>query len=316
MVHRTHWYLLLLVGTVMGIVSCSSQPPSTQDVAATPKGTMAVAESRPDVTISLAAHQGDDSMTDVVVRDNVTQAEHRYDNLVDVFRDHYRAAQMAGNGIFVVHRTGGSQGYASNPSWTDSLWLHQNAGSGIKLLEGRGLDARVSYDGRFVTAVTEKDVSVLRDRQVLLTKPLSALMPENKELLMIAPAAVSSGVSWFESSRAATLAELVRLDNATGAIEHFDLAKEAVGGSHIRDIEPLSGKIAFWDRPMAFDVETAAAYDAKESHLQVFDPQTRKTQTLLTLAPGKRIEEMHWKSGTTISYREQFSAQPQTLTLP
>lgn len=315
MFRRTHWYLLLLLGTMLGIVSCSTQTATLQPGAA-PHAMMFSKEIAPrDVTIAWKTRTDNDALTDVSVKDNNNGEEMVFKGLVDVFCDHYKAVQFAAGNIFVVHRTGGSEGYAAHDKWTDSLWVHQAAGSGVKLAEGRGLDARVSDDGRFVTVVTENEVLVLRDRKTLVTKPLSALMPENKESLLVAPAAVGADFSWFISNRAAAQVELVRLDNDTGAIEHTDLQNDAVGASHIHTVQPDNGKIVFWDSPFAFDVETATEYDKKESHIMVFDPTTHKTQTLLTLSPGKHLADVDWQDKDTVLYKMEGSARFEPIKL-
>lgn len=305
---RSHWYTILLLSTVLTIVGCTSEPVENETagtgatVSLSPLQRMTARE---DVTISMVARADDDDLTDVTVVSNATGAETKFPGLVDVFTNHYKAAQYAAGSLFVIHRTGGSDGYASNPEWTDSLWRYETTGSGRILFQGRGLDARVSYDGRFIAAVTDKELIVIRDGGVAVTKIVDTLIPKDRPL-MISPASVSNNAAWFELTQAASFKELLRIDARTGAIEKTDVTAQRIGS--VRTVDPVTGRIVYWDMPVAFDIDEEENAATKLSNIRIFDPKTKKDSVLVELPAGKRLEEMYWQDNALVVYREMGSS--------
>lgn len=303
MLRRSHWYLLLLLGTLVGIASCSAQP---QDPAASGPA------KHVDATISLMAVETGDIMQTIGVTDNADRSKPEiwFRDIPRIPEGYENGMQFAAGKLYVPYATGENIGDITKDTWTETLWrFSPESGSGVKLLEGQQLLSSISNDGRFVAAADTKGITVLRDEQPMLRKDRDAIIgtkykDQPANIVYLQPASVNNLSSWFYLYNGAgpTPTELIRVDNAGGAVEHFPLDKTTV--QYMNDVDPATGNIVYWDRSFAFDAETAAEQDTMPSMLRLYDPATKKNKLLKELPAGVRLSGIFWEDSNTVVYHD------------
>jgi hypothetical protein len=85
--------------------------------------------------------------------------------LEDVYTDHVHAYEFHNGNLYVIHRTGGPDGYQKYPkTWTDSLWRYDKDKNGVMIYSERGLDFRVSPNEKHIAIVAGNSLFILNER--------------------------------------------------------------------------------------------------------------------------------------------------------
>lgn len=296
MIRRTHWYLLLFVGTVFGIVSCSAQP-ATEVLEAT----KAEAVLHPDVAIIVAEAATGATMQTVAVEDRRGEQVLQFTE-VDLLPEGYTdRVRYAGTGLFALQTAGDNVGDLTKEGWMESLYHYPLSGTGTRLADGQGMRFAVSNDGKYVSVVDRRQVRIQRDAEVLSSKSTEIMMGKeryenyyNEKALL--PVAVEQWKSWylFRAPEEDVAPELIRLDHTSGAIERFTVV--GLDAQNIFDVDPAEGLIAYWA------ATTQDGASPMPTMLRVFDPHTQKTQTVATVEAGAEVDEVFWETPEVLVY--------------
>lgn len=70
--------------------------------------------------------------------------------LEEVYTTHYHPYEFHNGNLYVIRRTGGHDGYRRFPNtWTDALWRYDKNKNGVMIYAVRGLDFRISPNGKY-----------------------------------------------------------------------------------------------------------------------------------------------------------------------
>jgi hypothetical protein len=85
--------------------------------------------------------------------------------LHDLYTNHYYSHEFHNGNLYIIHRTGGPDGYAKYPdTWTDALWKYDANKKGTSIYAVRGLDFRVSPNEKHVAVFTEDSLIILNPK--------------------------------------------------------------------------------------------------------------------------------------------------------
>lgn len=84
----------------------------------------------------------------VNIRDKKTGEEKFFTKITDAYLEHYHSKELLKGNLYIIRRIG-YDGY-SDENWMDELWKYSSNGSSTKLYSAKGLDFRVSSDGKYI----------------------------------------------------------------------------------------------------------------------------------------------------------------------
>ncbi len=238
-------------------------------------------------------------MTIVYLYDAKANVETRFMTLPDVYRDDYHPAEFVEGTLYVIRRTTGSDNPA-NTNWTDELWEYDQSAAGSKVYSAKGLDFRVSPDGKEI-AVLHGDTagsfalidSVGNVLKILAGKDLRGF-GQGK---MLNPLFWHGGVLWLTANQGPQITDIYAFDTAVMVLSAYPIADFGVILNESA-VEPASRTLAFGDYNP--DVEHAAP---RMSTLSVYDLATKK-KVVIVAATVSRPFAPKWVDGSTVEYND------------
>jgi hypothetical protein len=232
-------------------------------------------------TVVVKENVSDNTRSDVYLKDPTTGQETFFITLLDVYRMHYHNAKYHNGNLYIIHRTGGDEGYQTNPNWIDSLWRYSPQQPAVKLFSVQGLDFRVSDDEQLIAIMNYDDNTGAN--LTLIEGNGSVLTSINKDQLggdpSIFPVKWDASNFWVSGGLSPSITRLVKIHGTTFAITIFDL-----GGLPVQleefDLNTAKEIIAFSDHPVFFDAESSEAFkkSGQVVTLFIYDLNTRTQQ--------------------------------------
>lgn len=274
----------------------------TEPTPATPKP----AEQAVSYSVVIKENPSDKSKSDVYLKDSQTGAETFYMTLADVYRSHYHNAEYHNGNVYIIQRTGGDEGYQTNPKWTNELWKYNKDKQGAKLFANRGLDFRVSDDEKFI-AITSSGANGVTGEQLTFVQQdgtvLKKLMPNQMGLKSFAPLLWYGSDFWVSSNMGAGIEKIAKVSANNFQSATYDVSGLKLTVSEFA-VNPVKARIAFSNYPAMFDVESAQEYERSQAKvdLKVYDLETKKEQ-LITTSTVKKFAPK-WLDATTLEYND------------
>ncbi len=237
----------------------------------------------------------------VTVQDLAKQQVVFSGKLSEVFVDHYHNSEFHDGKLYIVHRTGGDEGFQTNENWTDSLWCYSGKDQKNRIYEVRGLDFRASDDNRKIAVIAadneEKLTLLSGDGKILKEFAASDFGFEYIDFL-----SWDKNILWLtEGGPEPALSSLVKLDTTDYSHDKYDIPK--LGELKEFSFNPLNGgMLVYSDYPFFFDEDEATAFEKKKTpvNLKLYLVKTKQEKILAT-SEGKYFEP-EWVDNTTISY--------------
>lgn len=223
---------------------------------------------------------------DIFLKDSATGKTSKFITLKDAYSGHYHEAEYHSRCLYIIRRIGWRGYQAENSNWRDELWRYDKNGHGRKLWSRRGLDFRVSPDGKTI-AILSSTTSNGR------TSDLHLLDFNGKLRKKFGPAGLVKGDFdferwdgrhlWMKDRDAIDIYSFIRIDTQT-----FRLAKYATPPDFQDNLDyhlnTRTSVLAYSDYPVILESDGADRYEKSKSkvNLYVYDLRTKRTRTVAT----------------------------------
>lgn len=225
--------------------------------------------------------RGKDS-SDVYVKDYTTGKAWKFAAVSEAVRQHYHGAEYHDGYLYIIRRRpGGDDAYLKSPDWRDELWRYNKAGKGVKVFTSRGLDFRVSKDGK-LTAVVVGSNARPRSALHLLKfdgKPMKVFQKDKLGLFGHFDFEEWTGrYLWLKDQWAADICGFIRIDTRSMAVRKYDVSLQ----DEDYDLDTASLRLAYSDYPAMFDIDTAEEFVKNKTSvkLYVYDLTTKKKRLI------------------------------------
>lgn len=260
-------------------------------------------------TIHLQADPSAKNLTTVYLRNNHTGQETKFISLTDVYAEHYHAAEFVNGALYIIRRTGGSEGFMTNPNWTDELWRYESNGTGRKLYSVRGIDFRVSADTGTISIVAN---SYPHESIILLNPDGDVLDAFSRSDVGVAdhdytlnPLFWRNGIFWLTAREGMHLMELISIDSRSYAIGRIDVAFLSVSGNEFA-FDPHAKMIAFSTYVSPLDIQDVHNPPHQIVSLYLYNVNTGVKKKLLTASVTRELLPQ-WLDTSTIEYNDPHS---------
>jgi hypothetical protein len=213
--------------------------------------------------------------------------------------------------LYIIHRTGGSEGYEKNPFWTDQLWRYTRDKPAVKIYDARGLDFMVSEDNLYIALIYasskkgEEMIIMNNDGEILKKigqKEFGKIKMGAWKSTELAPNPLVwfQHIFWFTSNFGPNIVNLSSIDSRTGKFTRYELPRSF----DMRDMSfnPSNRKIAYSDFPTFFDAEGYKEYKRSSSkvYLRVFD-MLSGSEKIISKSAAKEFNPK-WNDDNTLEY--------------
>jgi len=241
----------------------------------------------------------DKSKTDIYLKNPKDNSEEFFVTISEAYRQHYHNTEYHNGNIYVIKRTGGDEGYLTNPHWTDELWKYDKQKKGVKLYSVQGLDFRVTDDEKIIAIITNNDIIILDGsaKEIKAIKGVDILLdlPQGPRFDFLA---FGENCIWLNNKFGPSLVGLVKIGN-NFEITKFNLIDLGVGVEF-----GINGydKLVFSDYPPIFDVVDAENFKKNQTKVNLFlyDIDTKNLEKIATIIAKKF--EPKWVNNNTIEY--------------
>lgn len=250
------------------------------------------------------------SGTQITVVDKKLSREIYSALIPDVYSRHYHPVEFHNGNLYVIQRTGGSDGYSQFPdTWNDQLWRYDRNKKGVKLFENRGLC-----------------FSVTPNEKVIVITDGSAQTSDGGHLIFLSPDGVLNKTLNAQDVNFEDWGDLFPTDNSLFISEggpgsgfhrllkvNFkDMQSEMIDLSHLKfdsdySFNPRVEKVIGSDAPVLYDVESAEEWRKGNPKvtLRLYDIESKKVEVISTsIAKGFSPK---WLDDHTIEYNDPKS---------
>ncbi len=253
-------------------------------------------------TVIVKDNPNDNTLTNIYLKEEGQDYEILYGILSEVYSDHYHTAEFHNGNLYIIHRTGGNQGYVNNPNWKDELWRYNQKGEKEKLYSSRGLDFRVANDESIISAESDNNLVVIdKAGNILKTFNGDDLVTtiENKNP-SIQIERVSSEYIWLDQHFGPTTIGLTKIDLTNYEVKKFDLSKLTIGIEFALNTE--RELIAFTNYPAIFDEEGLNKFLSSQSEINLtLYYLNNKIEQIIATYVTKQFSPM-WIDKNTLEY--------------
>ena len=254
-----------------------------------------------DYEVIIKQNPLDQLKSDIFLADPITQAELHYMTVSEIHQRHYHNGEYHNGNIYLIHRTGGSDGPQTNPNWTDELWKYDLNKNSKFIFSVQGLDFRVSGDERFTTIMTN-DFFYLLDSTGKKLKTFSdkdiKIFPDKSPLYGFT--AWGTDEIWLSNAFGPNINALVKISLINYSITQYDLSNLQIGSEY--DYNPSSQKLVFSTYPAIYDSISFDEYIQSGSKVSLFLYDLNdKTKTQIAEAITKRFNPV-WVNENTLEY--------------
>lgn len=247
-----------------------------------------------------------ENLTDIYLYNEKSGGETKLLTISDVYRDHYHAAEFTDNTLYIIKRTGGSEGYITNTNWTDELWIYKNNSRGKKLYSARGIDFRVMPDTKVVgivsgEAMNEIVVMMNQDGTILKTIDRINIGLENDDSIL-EPFMWRDGVFWLNTRQSLALIDLISIDTIDFFVFKRDVSDLHIAGNEFA-LDPTSKFLVFSDYVPSLDVQDVNNIHRQLASIYLYDLDTNEKKTLLTAYTNHPFEPV-WNNTSTLEYND------------
>lgn len=224
----------------------------------------------------------DKNLSDIYLKNNKGK-ETFFMTLSEIYRHHYHPAEYHDGNLYIIRRTGGEEGFEDIPDWTDELWKYSSDKQGTKLSSSRGLDFRVSDDGRLIAVVgSESDDTqnvVIIDNQ---GGELVKFAASELEADYIDPLVWGKNSFWLVEKALPVPIAFISIDKKSFEASKFSVNVDDMGIEYA--LNPDTQKLAYSDYPPLFDVDSAEEFrqSSKKVTLFVYDLSTDEKKIIDT----------------------------------
>lgn len=261
--------------------------------------------------------QGSTSLqTDVYIKNKKTGEERFFKTISEVYQRHYHAAEYRNGKLYIIRRTGGADGYMSNPSWTDELWEYSEDAEGIKLYSMRGLDFRVSPQADLIVIEDDGDFLFFRTKTIVYQFSKSQLHDENNtenDALVKLLSWSDNGINLWGLVTFTMQPIIFKINTNTWQVKKYDVSELNLSYRDF-DLQPNTGKIVYSDYPFLIDSISADQFrtEQKPVTLYVYDLATSERRAIA--ASTQQFNPL-WIDESTIEFDNPENNERTTIDL-
>ncbi len=268
--------------------------------------------------VVIRKNASDKTKFDIYLIDQTTNKKKYFCTLSDIFFRHYHNSEFVKDLLYIIHRTGGDEGYEKNENWTDELWAYSKNKPAKKIYTNRGLDFRVSDDGLFISLLyssknNKEEVILINEQGKILKKIVQKEFGKIKfkagRPLQLLPSLLvwHEHTIWFYSGFGPSIINLFSLNADNGQFARYELPRSF--GSRDVAFNPFNGKIVYSDYPVFFDVESNEEFiqSKEEVKLRVFDVYAM-TEEVIAISEAKEFKPK-WIDEKTIEYDDPHNGE-------
>lgn len=240
---------------------------------------------------------------DLYLQNMLSKDETFFMTVSEVNTRHYHAAEYHNGNVYVIHRSGGDNGFETDPNWTEWLSRYDTQRSETKLFTARGLDFRVSDDERIITVLSDDKLNILNTKGAILYTAST----KNDEELQPTIEGVTSSSLWMSYSAGPMIKSLMHVKIPDYETKTYDLASLKLGSEY--DFNPATGKIVYSTFPIMFDASEGEKFQESKTkvELYVYDIMTDAKKNIIT-SEAKSFQPV-WKDESTIEYTDPSSGR-------
>lgn len=270
-----------------------------------------------DFEITMAAHPGQEGLTDVSVKNQKTGQVEFTITLPDVYARHYRPVEYYPGHLYIIRRVHSSS--YGPAGWGDELWRYDVQGQGEKLYTGRGIEFRVAPNEQLIAAESDGIKLSLLDGlgQVLREFDLAQLSGRGAEEfyadIRLSKWSDDSRVFWGELAIMGRPLLLYRLEADTWQPQPFDVSGLPLFWED--DLNPNTGQLVYSDYPALITVESGEEFEksGRTVTLFVYDIAAQNNRPIAT-SKAKAFRPI-WLNDFTIEYDDPKGEGRLTYTL-
>lgn len=221
------------------------------------------------------------------------------DSISFIHWNHSHPAEFVDGKLFVIRRFEG-------PDWTDELWKYSDGG-GQRLFSARGINFRVSQDGRQIAVLYPIDRNGVIDALVFIDQDGSALRTFQRGDFSVVDdgvldLAIWGGESfWVEERIGRSLSRLFSVDVITGEVTSYDVSALGVA-DHEYALQPETNTILFSSYVSPLDVDDLLNVPKQSVLLSLYRLTDGTMETVATTTTNQPLEPT-WVDEDTFEYR-------------
>jgi len=248
-----------------------------------------------------------DRLTDVYIKDVETGNEIFFASILDVYFNHYHHVEYNNGNIYIIKRIG-YDGYPDE-DWTDELWKYDSNRVSNKLYSTKGLDFRVSPDGKLIALQEGENLLFLETDGTFLKKfPTDVLGSKDISSpdLNLLDWSNDSNLFWGDLSFTVSPELFFAINTELWSIERYDVRDLNLTISDLA-LNYNNGKLAYSDFPALFDNYSYDDFMNSESEvtLKIYDLKTKEEQEI-AVSITKKFEP-EWIAQDILEYNNPDS---------
>lgn len=252
------------------------------------------------VGVEVKENPKDKNKSDVYLKDK-NGKETFFITLDEVLRNHIHSSEYHNGNLYIIRRTGGEESYQDIPDWTDELWKYDSNKQGIKLYSIRGLDFRVSDDGKLIAVLgaesDQVDIVAFIDTN---GKHLAEFGGDDLGIHLMQPLVWGKNTFWVVDLPPPYPEAFIRIDINPFQASKYEVGNVGIGMEYV--VNPDTQKVAYSDYPPLFDEDSAKEYEksGKKVTLTVYDLVSEQKEEIATSITKKFNPK--WIDSNTLEY--------------
>lgn len=237
-------------------------------------------ENQSRIIYELAA--GDQKQVEVYFENLKTGEKKHLHTLTDVYLEHYHGIESYNNALYVIRRISSNQ--QSSGEWTDQLWKYGKDGKDLRLYSSKGLDFRVSPNGKYITVIDGNSLVFLDNKGKLLKKYNIDKLANDKDTdssIGLLEWSDDSKYLWGSIYNTANLESFYTIKpQFLWGVKKFDLSNLSVDGEYA--LNANTGLLLYSDYPKISDLEGRERFKNSNSKVTLFldDLKNNKTEVI------------------------------------
>jgi hypothetical protein len=262
--------------------------------------------------VHLLEDSANKEVIDVYFQDAASKEMLHIASLENVNTSHYHHTEYQNGSLYILLRTGDDM----TDNWSDELWRYTGYGEASLLYSAKGIDFRVAPGEGHIAIRGENNLLVLDPQGGLLQEftPEQILPPGGMMDIGLVDWSADGSALWLETGGPAMNA-FSRLRVPSWEIGQFDVSGLSMGKADYA-LNPDSGKLAFSDYPMFFEVYSAQEFQASQADvtLSVIDLQTQAIQ-VIAVSKAQQFRPV-WLDAATLEYMNPADGSRITIVVP
>lgn len=227
---------------------------------------------------------------------NAAGKSYKFATVENVAAGHYHPAQFVNGQLYLIRRS-----RSDNDGWIDELWRYDAKGRSARIISNKGLDFRVSEDGKLIAVATTLEDAKSNILRLLQPSGKTIKTYEAKDLGMSGWFEFEDWTGrylWLRDQYAVEIAGFVKVDTQTMAARRYQVSLQCQDYA----LHPASLKLAYSDYPVAFDVDSYDQFvESKQPvKLYVCDLVSGKSNVVATSVA--KAFEPEWKDASTLEF--------------